>query len=277
MTTKEFFESVYNGELFETDIKDYVKSKTENYDPDLFLSFCRDFDIFLAVKRKELEDLISVNQLMDLDKKDIIYLTEFEVKTFFIKGFMENSNQLSIWFKNDKLYNLDFIDSDRVLNIDKMFFPAKLALLEFLKDYLLHIWFEVIHTQNTIQSINWLKGSDSLRQFLDSIKKAGLIENRDTDEIIQEHFRQTDQTLQPIQWSKSNRLLIYLFNKLTEADLVDTMDRQFQLISEHFLNKKGQPLKADNLKSDSYNMKNFYTSDPKGSETIDRIIQELTD
>lgn len=128
-----------------------------------------------------------------------------------------------------------------------------------------------------IQPIHWLKGEKSLRQFIDSLNSAGLIDSRETDDIIQEHFRQTDQTPQPIQWSKSNRLLIYLFNKLTEAGLIDTMDRQFQLISEHFLSKKGQPLKADNLKSDSYNMKTFFTSEPKGSETIDRIIQELTD
>ena len=129
-----------------------------------------------------------------------------------------------------------------------------------------------------IQPIHWLKGEESLRQFIDLLKSAGLIENREVDKIIQEHFRRTDQTPQPIQWSKSNRLLIYLFNKLIEVGLVDnTMDRQFQLISEHFLNKKGEPLKADNLRVDSYNMKTFHNSDPRGSENIDKIIQELID
>lgn len=125
-----------------------------------------------------------------------------------------------------------------------------------------------------INPIHWLKGEESLRQFLDTIKSAGLIESRETDEIIQEHFRQTGQTPQPIQWSKSNRLLIYLFNKLTETGLIDTMDRQFQLITEHFLDKKGQPFKRDSLKQDNQNMK--YSSDPRGSKTIDRIIQELS-
>jgi len=123
--------------------------------------------------------------------------------------------------------------------------------------------------------IHWLKGDESLRQFLDIIKSAGLIENRVIDEIIQEHFRQTDKKPQPIQWSKSNRLLIYLFNKLTEAGLIDTMDRQFKLITEHFLDRHGQKFKRDSLKQDFQNMK--YSSDPRGSKTIDKIIQEVSD
>lgn len=134
---------------------------------------------------------------------------------------------------------------------------------------------KVLKSDKVIEPIHWLKGEKSLSRFLESLKGAGLIENRESDEIIQEHFRQTDQAPQSIQWSKSNRLLIYLFNKLTEAGLVDTMGRQFKLITEHFLDRHGQKFKRDSLKQDFQNMK--YSSDPRGSKTIDKIIQEVSD
>lgn len=126
-----------------------------------------------------------------------------------------------------------------------------------------------------INPIHWLKGEQSLRLFIEELKSAGLVEERKTEDIIQEHFKQSDQTPNPFKWTNTNRLLIYLFKRLSESGLVDTMDKQFKLITEHFLDKKGQPFKRNSLKQDSYNLK--YNSDPKGSNIIENIISKLTD
>jgi hypothetical protein len=166
----------------------------------------------------------------------LIYETDHE-----LSGHIGKSELLSLLLSIQKLSNIWYPDNDKSDN-------------------------EI----NNIQPIHWLEKEESLRLFLQSIKKEGLIENRDTEEIIQEHFRQTDKKPQPIHWRKSNRLLIYLFNKLSEAGRVDTMGRQFQLITEHFLDKNGQSFKRDSLKQDNQNMK--YSSDPRGSKTIDSII-----
>lgn len=279
MTTCEFFESVYNGKLFESDIRHYVKTVTDNYQPDKFYTFCDDFDLFLAITRKELEDGISEDELKSLDKSEIIYLNEFEERTFFIRGFYQDSDISHLWLKNKNLYCLDLIASNKILNIERLFYPSKLALLEWLKRHLIDILFDEFSSSKkklVVQPIIWLK-NESLSQFIEELKSAGLIDDRDTMEIIQEHFRQTDKLPQPIKWNKSNRLIIYLFSKLSETGLIDTIGRPHQLITEHFLDKKGQPFKAENLKSDFYNMKNYYTSDPRGSNIIDRIISKLTD
>lgn len=124
---------------------------------------------------------------------------------------------------------------------------------------------------SNIQPIHWLNREESLRLFIDSLKSAGLIENRETDEIIQEHFRQSDKKPQPIKWSKSNRLLNYLFWQLREAGLIDK-ERKYKIITEHFLNRHGKPLKRDSLKNDIDEIK--YNS-PKGSKVIDNIIESL--
>ena len=300
--TFKFFESVSAGELSKLDIQNKVQKLTGNYVEDKLKLLCEEFDEYIFVKYENWTGSFSKNIFeqriqeynsegitlpMERDEKfkhQWLYVSDFFLRTRFGKPISdeEYEKHMNEIFGDDRNKS-EFIDTNVLLG--GFYSVTGSRSLRDLRDILIEL--KRKHTDavyrfddkelqiNNIHPIHWIKGEESLRLFLDTIKNAGLIEIRETDEIIQEHFRQTDKSPQPIKWSKTNRLLIYLFSKLTKAGLVDTMDRQFKLITEHFLDKKGQPLKRDSLKQDFQNMK--YSSDPRGAKTIDKIIQELSD
>ena len=272
MKTWELFEAVYSGELLnEVDIYNEVELITDQFEQNKLQLLCDDFDRFLISKRNEKYgsqvELLLKKERGDINEKEYFKrLSELKKPIIFIDDHFNDSGELEKKLAERAKHKLS---NDGCLS--EFYLSALKGLLIDLKRKHIDKESEI----KNIQPINWLKREESLRQFLDIIKSAGLIENRVIDEIIQEHFRQTDKKPQPIQWSKSNRLLIYLFNRLTEAGLIDTMDRQFKLITEHFLDRHGKQFKRDSLKQDFQNMK--YSSDPRGANTIDKIIQELTD
>ena len=302
MKAWDLFDMVHYDYVHDFDLYIYVESLTDKFNEDKLNLLCRDFDFYLFMKKEEFLSSISeeeiekkITETQKAGKKLPMMADKVYEPTFISDSFISSKNKKllkSDSFSNEQLKKIDqFFGSmkenrKKTIDIMKLFDPNRSHFYSLYRLRSLLVDLKRKHTNsiyrfddkepqvNKIQPIHWLKGEDSLRQFLDTIKNAGLIEIRETDEIIQEHFRQTDKSPQPIQWSKTNRLLIYLFSKLTKAGLVDTMDRQFKLITEHFLDKKGQPFKRDSLKQDFQNMK--YSSDPRGAKTIDKIIQELT-
>lgn len=132
---------------------------------------------------------------------------------------------------------------------------------------------------NNIQPIHWLKGEESLRQFLESIKSAGLIENRDTDEIIQEHFlvdgKAPNKKLQLIKWLSESKYLAYLMHRLAEEFIINIKGRKHELTASHFISSKETSLNTNSLASQlSKIYKNGKSSD-KNLSTIENIIQKV--
>jgi hypothetical protein len=247
---QDFISNIWDGEYTPLDIDNILRLITNGYKEQAISSILQDVFSLEEGKLKEYAN----------ENLNINYSDEF-------KGF-----NLMIWLHGDEA---GLAEKRKELYFDA--FPEQYMRMHNFRLMLYkHIDIKPLSKQTTsVSPIHWLNGEKSLRLFIEEIKSAGLIVNRDTDKIIQEHFKKFDKTPQPIKWIKSNRLLIYLFSKLSEAGIIDTMDRQYKLITEHFLDKKGQHLKTDSLKSDYYNMKNFHTSDPKGSKTVDCIIEKL--
>lgn len=127
-----------------------------------------------------------------------------------------------------------------------------------------------------IQPIHWNKEKESLRQFIQSLKSAGFIESRDTEEIIKEHFDEENkkpvQEPKPINWLKSKVLLAYLINELCtkpkmSKPFIKTSKKQ-QLIKFHFA-VKGK--KIERSLSGDLSQSPF----PNGSTDIDAILKSL--
>lgn len=137
-----------------------------------------------------------------------------------------------------------------------------------------------LHKQfSSIQPIHWLKGEESLRRFIDSLKNAGLIENRETNEIIQEHFLVDFQKQQkepkPIKWgmNKSDRLLLYFLHKVRDIGLIQ-YDSMWEIIRSHFVKSNGENFKINQLQSDWSNT-GGYNYKPRGHKKIDGILDSI--
>ncbi|SMO83627.1 hypothetical protein [Gracilimonas mengyeensis] len=308
-----FFAEVHKGGMSDLEIYSRVQELTGDFDPVKIKLLCKDFDFYFWWERELWEGKFSHEEIQnkineyEKDGKEVPMLSDvdrgqrsFGVSDYFkpqrrIKRQKEQTEEQK---KNVEQFAQEMSEMlKNTIDISRLMDPHGIEFYSLYRLRSLLVQLKAEYTtaelkpkfqskldrstpkqesvESNIQPIHWLKGDESLRMFLQSIKKVGLIENRDTNDLIQEHFRQADQTPQPIQWSKTNRLLIYLFNKLSEAGLIDTMDRQFKLITDHFLDRHRKPFKRDSIKQDSQNMK--YSSDPRGSKTIDSIIQSLSD
>lgn len=303
MKVNEFFDEVYSGHLSDVDIYNAIEKLTDGYDKTKLNLLCRDFDFYSYMKKEEFLGSFSHEEIEkkmhELEKagKKVPMISESNRIPLSVSHYFKIPEHKKIKKEKDWTYEelkeLDKFFSEMVktqkvtIDVERLMDPYgfEFFLLHRLKSLLVDL--KRKHTDavyrfddkefevNNIQPIHWLKGDDSLRRLIDLLKDAGFIEKKDTDEIIQEHFKHSDQTPQLIQWKRTNRLLIYLFMKLNETDMVDTMNRQHKLIVEHFLNQYGKPLKGNSLKQEVQNMK--LNGDPNGSNTIDGIIKELSE
>jgi hypothetical protein len=128
-----------------------------------------------------------------------------------------------------------------------------------------------LKSDKVIQPIIWLNGEESLRQFLENLKSAGLIENRETNEIIQEHFdvdgkKPTYKESQPIVWRETKVLLAHLINGLERSKSVE-FKNIWKDLSPHFLWNGKKPT---GLRQSAYN-----NPHPNNIDKIETIINEL--
>ena len=179
-----------------------------------------------------------------------------------------NSNNYNEFKDDEKSFRLKMRSSRDDINFLKM---LKLETPDIINKM------RSLKSDNLIQPIHWPKGEESLRQFLDIIKSAGLIESRETDEIIQEHFyvdgKMPTKEPQPINWLKSKVLLAYLIQELsTKPNMYKPFiepDKKWQLTELHFTVKGkeiGRSLVNDIKQSRL----------PNGCEEIDSILKRLT-
>lgn len=131
-----------------------------------------------------------------------------------------------------------------------------------------------------IQPINWLNGVESLRLFIEELKKAGMIEERQTEDIIQEHFDYNGKKVnkvksvpQPINWLKSKVLLAYLIEELTTKperyDPFMESDKKWHLTNIHFVIKG-----KNNDRSLVHDFKQ--SPKPNGCTDIDSILKRIS-
>lgn len=128
-----------------------------------------------------------------------------------------------------------------------------------------------------IQPIHWNKGVESLRLFLQSIKKDSLIENREADEIIQEHFyvdgQEPTKEPQPIKWLIESQYLAYMMHRLAEEFIINIKGKKHQLTASHFISSKGKALKS--LASQLSHIQKHGRSTNKNLSIIENIIQKV--
>jgi len=131
--------------------------------------------------------------------------------------------------------------------------------------------------QDNIQPIHWLKGVESLRQFIEELKSAVLIESRETEEIIQEHFSVDNQVptkeAKPINWLGTTVLLAYLIKELTiKPKMHDSFMESknlWQVTNLHFTIKGKEIHRSlvNDIKQSRY---------PNGCNKIDTILKRLS-
>ena len=127
-----------------------------------------------------------------------------------------------------------------------------------------------------ITPIKWLKSEEALRQLFESLKENGLIQSRETEDIIQHFYLSGTEAkqaqLEPINWLKSKALLAYLIDELTKQPkqsepFIDS-NKKWELVKLHLVvNSKeiARSLRGD-LSQSPY---------PNGSDNIDTILKRL--
>ena len=82
-----------------------------------------------------------------------------------------------------------------------------------------------------------------------------------------------------IWWKGSDPMLLYLFDLLNSANLIDksTYDKRYSIIAKHFRNLDGNLYKNQNLSSVKQNMKLNKDEKPKGenAEKIESVLRDL--
>lgn len=282
------FEEIRKGlytdlELFDT-IKDYT-----GFDLERMRSFKKDLEQYVSIKQYQLFEQISEEDILEA-------INLYEERGMEIPLILQIFDSQTMTWRDrvgDEVVDMNSKDFEKknYIDIEAVFYQGAFfhiysyseLLDRKISDAEIKPQFKEIFEESKqktdgrskhLKPIIWRKDKQALKLFLEELKKSGLIKINNTDEIIKHHFSQSDKAYDLIQWCSTNRLLIYMFNKLTEVGLVDDMDRKFKLITEHFLDNKGQSLNRDSMKQDSTNMK--FNSDPRGSKTIDSIIQTIT-
>lgn len=290
------------------DMHNYVQQLTDNYDEDKLNLLCQEFDEFIQFEFEEWSSSYSKdfkqkkfnewpkNRALPIEKNrtasfQFLFVRDFFLRTRFGKPIPDEEYEKGIResFKTRKLeYNI--LDLNTLLG--GFYFLHNNVLLYTLRDVLISLKRKYTSSvyryqgklnpahpdnqKNNLKPIIWLN-PEVLNQFVESLKAHQLIEERETEEIINNHFKAlTGQNgeSEPIKWQKSNRLLSYLITELSKAELIETEGKQWKLISEHFIRKNGENFNTDSLKQDALNMK--YTSHPNGYKIVDKVINSIS-
>lgn len=304
MTTNEFFELVASGELSDLDIHNHIQKLTDNFDEDKLNLLCSDFDAFINMK---FENWIASFSEDDIDKRivewqnkgralPIIHDEKYKFQWLYVRNFFwrtrwgkpisdeEFEKGISELFGNDYKPKPYIID-DNVL-LGGFYFRHENILLSKLRDMLVDLKRKytsaVYRFDDNLQpqvannqSIIWLKSDKSLSRFIDALKDQNLIENRETAEIIEQHFKpqtKPQKEPEPIKWLETASLLAYMIKELDDR-YIQTKNI-WQNTAHHFSVDGETP---DNLRQIFSRSKQNKTGKPKNYGIIDLIIKSLSD
>lgn len=116
--------------------------------------------------------------------------------------------------------------------------------------------------------IGWLKGENVLLQLHKILLSYGYISC--DYRTFKSHFNGADFPFKPMSWHSETVKLVYLFSRLVEEDFIPIHGYPHSLLKEHFLDRKGNILKNDSLRSSLNNVRN----NPR-IKIIENIINEL--
>jgi len=127
-----------------------------------------------------------------------------------------------------------------------------------------------------LQSFSWKGSQAQLEALWQSLKDAGFIDPKTTNEAFAAIFANELINCEAIQWTGSNKLLSYLFNQMNSGNKPLILSEQWQAVigkNQLFKNRSGKLLTAHDL-SEALREINF-TGSPKYSEKIDEILKTL--
>lgn len=141
------------------------------------------------------------------------------------------------------------------------------------KHFLAKRFLQLIHSETQkpeVIPIHWLQGKDSLRLLIDELKSAGLIEGRETEDVIQEHFvvdgQMPTKEPEPIIWKGNKVLLAHLISDLDSIKAIKS-DHFWKVTAPHFEWKGKIPKGLRQLATN-----NPY---PNNIELIEKIIKKV--
>ena len=303
MKAWDFFNEVYEGYLSEFDMLNMVEDMTDHFDPVKLNLLCEEFDFYLFMKVEEFLGSFSheeienkMHEIQRAGKKVPILSDRVHNKPIHISDFFERKKtdfkKKSLTDEQKKKreeFLLDFEENKKIiLDTEKLFDPHGIEFFSLYRLRNILVDLKIKHTDsiykfediephiNKIQPIKWLKSDEALRQLIEALKENGLIQSRETEDIIQ-HFevsgREAKQAKQePINWLKSKALLAYLIEELTKQPkqsepFIDS-NKKWELVKLHFVvNSKeiARSLRGD-LSQSPY---------PNGSDDIDTILKRL--
>lgn len=303
--TFKFFESVNSGEILKLDIHNRIQELTDDYDEDKLNLLCSEFDSYIFVKYENWRDKYT--------KEDI----EKRIATYQEKGIKlpkkehKNSKHRSPFIRDfflherygkpvsDKEYDeymskifgksSDNVIDDNVL-LGGFYVDSRSMPLLHLRDILIDL--KRKHTssvyrfddkpedlQTNNNYIDWLN-DDTLEQFIEALIDQKLIEEREPQDIIKDHFepvRKQNREPEPIEWLNTQSLLAYMIDQLDETYIQTS--NIWKDTAPHF-SVNGQTPK--NLRQSAKGYRDNQTGrnggmigKPKNHQLIDDILQHL--
>jgi hypothetical protein len=179
--------------------------------------------------------------------------------------------------------------SENSIDVERLMYPTKFYCLYKLRNLLIDL--KRKHTSAIYrfddelkpqiansQHINWLESDESLEQFINALQKKNLIETRETEAIINNHFkpvREQNKEPVPIAWIyKYKNLLAYLIRELHNNRFI--VCRNIWQETEPHFSIDGEIVKGLRQCEDQYVHRNN-TGKPTNNKLIDNIIKSLSD
>lgn len=302
MKAWDFFNEVYEGYLSEFDMLNMVEDMTDHFDPVKLNLLCEEFDFYLFMKVEEFLGSFSheeienkMHEIQRAGKKVPILSDRVHNKPIHISDFFERKKtdfkKKSLTDEQKKKreeFLLDFEENKKIiLDTEKLFDPHGIEFFSLYRLRNILVDLKIKHTDsiykfediephiNKIQPIKWLKSDEALRQLIEALKKNGLIQSRETENIIQEHFRQSHKEPKPINWTAPVSLFAYLIEELNKDGAIKPISHPDYIwydIAPHFLIKGEAP---KSLRQTANRYKQNKSGKPKHHEKIDNIIQSL--
>ena len=302
-TTREFFEQVRSGKITGLDTYSKVQELTDNFDETKLNLLCKDYDFYVFIlyeewlasfTDEEIEKKIHEWQKEDRklpyagDKKphiNLLYVDDFFKKEKYGEPISDEKYEKLL---KNVVGTKDDSKSHKLLDTGRLFggfyFSHENILLHELKEILVKA--KRKHTsavykfdekpadlQANNNYINWVKKDDTLKQFIEELIDQNLIEQREPQDIIKDHFEPSskpNKEPKPIIWLDTIALLAYMIESLDQQYIKPK--HLWNDTAFHFLVEGKTP---QNMKQIANGFKRNKSGKPKNYNIVDNIISDL--